>query len=778
MAGYSITLDALSRTYEIPVGGNTDWRGSMSRYIRDSATVINSLSSGGVATQAFNVQNYGATGNGSTDDTTAIRAAMAALAALGTQGGTLYFPRGTYKVTGSLQFGVAASQANVKLTGDGSSSIISQFGAFSTSPLIEFRNCNYWSVSGLQFTAASSSGTGDIILADGCDFGAVVGCGFTSAQRYAINLSQVSGSSTSVSNYFEDNVFVSSTSGDVFTTTDGALKGLTPRVLVQGPTGTFFYDRCLNVRDFGAKGDGTTSDTVAVQAALNALFDSNDNGRTLFFPKGDYRITGTLTINGRQGFRLVGEGDYASKLSWDGPAGDDFLYVGHSQLWAVENLMFWGNAAARPRSMIRSHMPLVYDFAAYGITFRDILISSTAVDGFDYGIWFDTEGSGNNSEVNYFGVFVDKAKEDCIRLEGSQAKSHRFFGCNFTSAKKGIHCYDPGGGIGAPYPSAIYGGNIASCTEAGITLTYPGDPMVVDGVQSEHCYRFLDAGGSPSTGVAAIAIRDCRLDCAATVPTPAFSSFIQVSGLGPFIFEGNHVAASSDGIPQIKLSASGDVVGRIKNNFFQSENSVSTNPVNNGSSFFYSGLDVRDNVFYDSSSQPTYRLEPLQTALPEPTKVFIQNSPGDNHVTRMLLTPPKESFTAAALTQTLSLVTLPKGARLQAAYFYVHDAFAKGGAALTWKLGTTSGGNEILLAADVKTNALVLFGQDTSHLGATMTGTTYSQGGYVGDYFATTTLYLTMTSGSGNLGNGSVTNLTAGKGFIILEVVTLPRWLT
>ncbi len=41
---------------------------------------------------------------------------------------------------------------------------------------------------------------------------------------------------------------------------------------------------CINVRDFGAKGDGVTEDTAAIQAAINFL---PDNGR-LYFPAGTY----------------------------------------------------------------------------------------------------------------------------------------------------------------------------------------------------------------------------------------------------------------------------------------------------------------------------------------------------------------------------------------------------------------------------------------------------------------------------------------------------------
>ncbi len=49
----------------------------------------------------FNVKSYGAAGNGSTDDTTAVQAALDAAASAG--GGVVYFPRGVYVIDGALQ---------------------------------------------------------------------------------------------------------------------------------------------------------------------------------------------------------------------------------------------------------------------------------------------------------------------------------------------------------------------------------------------------------------------------------------------------------------------------------------------------------------------------------------------------------------------------------------------------------------------------------------------------------------------------------------------------
>ena len=44
-------------------------------------------------------------------------------------------------------------------------------------------------------------------------------------------------------------------------------------------------DTCFNVRDFGAKGDGKASDTVAIQKALDAAGAASG---TVWFPAGEY----------------------------------------------------------------------------------------------------------------------------------------------------------------------------------------------------------------------------------------------------------------------------------------------------------------------------------------------------------------------------------------------------------------------------------------------------------------------------------------------------------
>lgn len=68
----------------------------------------------------------------------------------------------------------------------------------------------------------------------------------------------------------------------------------------------------INVKDYGAVGDGTTDDTAAIQAALA-------NNKEVYIPNGTYKTTATLTINIR-GQKIIGESsdDTVIMKSFDG----------------------------------------------------------------------------------------------------------------------------------------------------------------------------------------------------------------------------------------------------------------------------------------------------------------------------------------------------------------------------------------------------------------------------------------------------------------------------
>ncbi len=58
----------------------------------------------------------------------------------------------------------------------------------------------------------------------------------------------------------------------------------------------------INVKDYGAVGDGTNDDTNAIQSAINALSDD----QTLYFPPGTYKITNSLIWNKQANLKMNG----------------------------------------------------------------------------------------------------------------------------------------------------------------------------------------------------------------------------------------------------------------------------------------------------------------------------------------------------------------------------------------------------------------------------------------------------------------------------------------
>jgi hypothetical protein len=78
----------------------------------------------------------------------------------------------------------------------------------------------------------------------------------------------------------------------------------------------YIYD----VRAYGAKGDGVTDDTAAIQAAIGAA--AAGNGGIVFFPAGVYMCASTLRLDGTQSMRL--EGTPTTELQYTGTA-DTFI---------------------------------------------------------------------------------------------------------------------------------------------------------------------------------------------------------------------------------------------------------------------------------------------------------------------------------------------------------------------------------------------------------------------------------------------------------------------
>src|SRR5436190_16734220 len=68
---------------------------------------------------------------------------------------------------------------------------------------------------------------------------------------------------------------------------------------------------------YGAVADGIADDTPAIQRGLDEL-GKPGHSPVLFFPRGMYRITKTLTLGESINISIVGEDPATTSLVWDG----------------------------------------------------------------------------------------------------------------------------------------------------------------------------------------------------------------------------------------------------------------------------------------------------------------------------------------------------------------------------------------------------------------------------------------------------------------------------
>lgn len=139
------------------------------------------------------------------------------------------------------------------------------------------------------------------------------------------------------------------------------------------------------------------------------------------------------------------------------------------------------------------------------------------------------------------------------------------------------------------------------------------------------------------------------------------------------------------------------------------------------------------------------------------------------------VTIDKAAWTTAGASQSIVFATLPKRTTIVGCYADVTTAFA--GLAGTIQLAVmTTVGVELLTYSDVKTAAVVL-GTTAGQLGTGLT-TSLVQGVFVPNWNSDggVQIQAVLASGSGNIGNGTVTNLSAGVVSVYLITRTMPNY--
>ena len=137
----------------------------------------------------------------------------------------------------------------------------------------------------------------------------------------------------------------------------------------------------LNVRDLGARGDATTDDSGAIQAAIDSL----PAGGVVFVPEGTYKISSSIDL--ASNVSLMGEGAGVSVLQFDsafGTTGQMLLGTGVSNV-RLEKLGIDGNNVGAGGTQTRFASMVAFVGFSSGILLRDLEIYNHEYIGFAFG---------------------------------------------------------------------------------------------------------------------------------------------------------------------------------------------------------------------------------------------------------------------------------------------------------------------------------------------------------------------------------------------------------
>lgn len=240
--------------------------------------------------------------------------------------------------------------------------------------------------------------------------------------------------------------------------------------------------KILNVKnDYGAKGDGSTDDTTAIQNAITAAIAGHSGrGVDLFFPEGIYRTTTTLTCNGTN-VRLIGSGRGSTVLYPDFTTGD---------------IIQFGNGGGTTSQMC-------------GMMHMQIFAPSSHTSG--YGININKSDDFHLEDFAFTNMFT------AIRVQGTSIKVYIVNGTiDSCYATTGVGIEVVNGLAGDTYiDDVVFSNNPASKPAAGIRVTQTGH-MRIRGCNVTSCLKGLEVNPGASQDATYIFASDTLLDSGGT----------------------------------------------------------------------------------------------------------------------------------------------------------------------------------------------------------------------------------------------------------------------
>jgi Pectate lyase superfamily protein len=410
----------------------------------------------------------------------------------------------------------------------------------------------------------------------------------------------------------------------------------------------------VNVKDWGAKGDGVTDDSSAIQAAINYGFSfpqtaPNNHGATVYIPPGTYRIGSQLLLFGT----IIGAGRGVSILRGNYSTG---TLSPIKQTVGGQGAS--GNVVDQPRYLCMSDGDNAFDLLADFTIWNESVVAGS-------GAYFDSGTPGINPEVRnmgfvgtvglcmtmeQYGVGVYNCVADCtIPITTADDPSLRPTVNSTLFPNNSVG--DVAGSVGFYVPQGATVGCRANGFDIGFVCSGAGGPSL-HGNRAYRCWFGFNLGGikpdkgdinpglfggafhnniadrcalgaftQQSVGLSVVANVFCTAPVAALNPSAAITNMTWSSGTVTVATSSAHNIAGSTGIP-LQLSVS-------PANWMPNANGYVSVNIIDGTHFSYS----TSNPGSPSFSSGTWNYPPTG-------EIYTYSSSSQSFLANTALTPP------------------------------------------------------------------------------------------------------------------------------------------
>jgi hypothetical protein len=245
--------------------------------------------------------------------------------------------------------------------------------------------------------------------------------------------------------------------------------------------GTSGFSSVFNVKNYGAKGDGVTDDTSAIQAAANALKAAGAG--LLYFPTGTFRISTFLNLQGMSNFEVRGFGATLMPLNTDpiiDITGDILRFMSCSN-FTVSGLTFNGNAASRGHNAnpVSLRLQGCVDFRVASCAFSDPTGDN---------VYIAATNRIDDSTASHDGIIEGCTMTSAYRNGISLIHGHNILiqsnviqNVAGTAPQSGIDLEsDAGDSAGAIHDINIAGNHFTNCAGYGVSIIRTQSPSAVE----------------------------------------------------------------------------------------------------------------------------------------------------------------------------------------------------------------------------------------------------------------------------------------------------------